>query len=313
MRTIFQYLKAYVQAHFEWRLYLAVAAFAGLLIAVNYALDFEDGFIDQYFGSAIRIPLFFLVHGLAYYGALFMVGWLTGRRQWLYSRDFWIKSSLGLLVLCFHRSFHYHVQLRDYLPREIAVYTYRIAKYGLGWLTLLLPLLFLYLWYDRRESWGFYGLRLRGASVRPYLIMLAFVVPLAYLASLSPGFLKQYPMFKMYQGQGFADFFQTDLSVAIALFELAYLSAFLFVELFFRGFLILGMERYLGADVILPMVVTYAALHFGKPLGETVSSLFGGYILGVFALSSRNIWGGVFLHVGIASAMEFFAYLQKYG
>ncbi len=35
----------------------------------------------------------------------------------------------------------------------------------------------------------------------------------------------------------------------------------------------------------------YVALHYGKPAGETISSFFGGYILGVLAYQSKNIWG----------------------
>ena len=59
------------------------------------------------------------------------------------------------------------------------------------------------------------------------------------------------------------------------------------------------------------MIVWYATIHFGRPLGETISSLFGGYILGVLALSTRSIWGGLFIHIGIAWLMEAAAFLQK--
>jgi membrane protease YdiL (CAAX protease family) len=59
------------------------------------------------------------------------------------------------------------------------------------------------------------------------------------------------------------------------------------------------------------MVGLYVALHFGKPAGETIGSFFGGYILGVLAYKSKNIWGGIIAHMGIAWLMELFAYLQK--
>lgn len=93
-------------------------------------------------------------------------------------------------------------------------------------------------------------------------------------------------------------------------FELAYGIDFIATELLFRGFLIIGMAHILGKDVILPMVVTYAFLHFGKPLGETIGSVFGGYILGIMALYSRNIWGGIAIHLGVAWLMELAAFLQ---
>ncbi len=58
------------------------------------------------------------------------------------------------------------------------------------------------------------------------------------------------------------------------------------------------------------MAATYVFLHFGKPMGEAISSGFGGYILGIIALYSGNIWGGVFVHVGIAWLMEAMAWMQ---
>jgi hypothetical protein len=59
------------------------------------------------------------------------------------------------------------------------------------------------------------------------------------------------------------------------------------------------------------MIATYCFLHFGKPISESISSVFGGYILGLIALNSRNIWGGVFIHVGVAWLMEFFGWWQS--
>ncbi|CAN5226073.1 hypothetical protein BH23BAC1_BH23BAC1_38320 [soil metagenome] len=59
------------------------------------------------------------------------------------------------------------------------------------------------------------------------------------------------------------------------------------------------------------MVVLYAFYHFGKPPGETIGSIFGGYILGVIAMYTRSVMGGVLLHVGIAWLMDGFAFLQK--
>ena len=90
-------------------------------------------------------------------------------------------------------------------------------------------------------------------------------------------------------------------------FELFYLISFIAVEMMFRGYLIYRMEKYLGNYVVLPMMVAYAALHFGKPLGETLGSVGGAYILGVLALKSKNIYGGIFIHMGVAFLMEVFA------
>ena len=94
-------------------------------------------------------------------------------------------------------------------------------------------------------------------------------------------------------------------------YELAYGLDFVTVEFLFRGFMVIGMIGVLGRQAVLPMAVTYCFLHFGKPAGEAISSVFGGYILGVIALETRSIWGGIIVHAGIAWMMEIIAYVQE--
>ena len=98
---------------------------------------------------------------------------------------------------------------------------------------------------------------------------------------------------------------------AVVFYEICYGLDFFSVELFFRGYLIFAFSRILGPYVVLPMIATYCFLHFGKPLGETISSIFGGYVLGIISLNSRNIWGGIFIHVGVAWIMELLGWLQN--
>jgi hypothetical protein len=73
------------------------------------------------------------------------------------------------------------------------------------------------------------------------------------------------------------------------LYELAYGSDFISVELFFRGFLILAFVKLVGKDAILPMACFYCTIHFGKPLGECISSYFGGMLLGIVVFHTRSI------------------------
>jgi membrane protease YdiL (CAAX protease family) len=94
-------------------------------------------------------------------------------------------------------------------------------------------------------------------------------------------------------------------------YEIAYGLDFITVELLFRGFLVIGMIKILGRNAIVPMAVIYCMLHFGKPMGEAISSIFGGYILGVVAYETRSVWGGIIVHMGIAWLMEIIAYGQK--
>jgi len=93
------------------------------------------------------------------------------------------------------------------------------------------------------------------------------------------------------------------------LFELSYGTDFFSIELFFRGFLIVGFMKWVGKDAIIPMACFYCTIHFGKPLGECISSYFGGLLLGIVAYHTRSVYGGLFVHLGIAWLMELGGYI----
>ena len=137
------------------------------------------------------------------------------------------------------------------------------------------------------------------------------MLPFVLVAAFTEGFQASYPIYPERIVNQLATSQNYPKTILVIGYELAYLLDFFTVELFFRGFLILGFIKVLGKEAVLPMAVTYCVLHFGKPMGEAISSIFGGYILGVFAYYSKNIWGGVFIHAGIAGLMELCAFLIK--
>jgi len=89
-------------------------------------------------------------------------------------------------------------------------------------------------------------------------------------------------------------------------------SDFFSIEFFFRGFLILAFVGIVGPRAILPMAYMYVVIHWNKPMGELISSFFGGTLLGIVAYYSRSIVGGIIVHVGIAWMMEIGAFISKY-
>ncbi len=137
-------------------------------------------------------------------------------------------------------------------------------------------------------------------ELRPYLLLLSFMLPLILLAATGRDFQLAYPKLALVHTQngehlGFG---------RILLFELAYGTDFFTIEFFFRGFVVLAFTRYAGRAAILPMALFYCTIHFGKPLAECISSFFGGLILGAIVFNTRSIWGGLIVHLGIAWAME---------
>lgn len=68
-------------------------------------------------------------------------------------------------------------------------------------------------------------------------------------------------------------------------------------------FLVLAFVKWLK-KMILPMACFYCSIHFGKPMGECISSYFGGILLGIVVYNTRSVFGGLMVHLWIAWMME---------
>ena len=134
------------------------------------------------------------------------------------------------------------------------------------------------------------------------------MLPLLVGASFAESFQRQYPMYKTSVAHTYLNVPEWVTAIA---YEIAYGLDFITVEYLFRGFMVIGMISILGRGSVITMAVVYCVLHFGKPPGEAISSIFGGYILGVIAYETKSIWGGIIVHMGIAWLMEGLAFAQK--
>jgi hypothetical protein len=175
--------------------------------------------------------------------------------------------------------------------------------------TLIIVAILFLLWklFDNHQP--FYGRIAKNFKWKPYVLMLLFMSPLIAAASTQSDFLAMYPKLK--------SILHMDTAIRLSwfhklLFELSYSSDFFGIEIFFRGFLILAFMRWVGMDVILPMACFYCTIHFGKPLGECISSYFGGILLGIIVYNTRSIYGGLIVHLGIAWLMEIGGYIGNY-
>lgn len=312
IKKITGYFKDFHTGYFNTRMYLTIAIFITILTSFNYILNFEDAYIDLFNGTFRHFLFLFLYHAFAYYGVLFIIKRFQKEKLNL-SKRFFLLSGLGFVILALDRSFLPYINKTFLNPLEMGVYyrfcTKIVIFYG-SMFTILLPLTLLKFIFDKEEHYGIYGLRLKEVNFKAYVWMLLVMAPFVFAVSFLPDFLDYYPVYKRSGGAHLAAYLNTpEWHIKVA-FEYFYVHVFLNTELLFRGFMVIGLSKMIGKNAILPMAATYAVLHYGKPLGETISSVFGGYILGIVALYSRNIWGGVFVHVGIALLMEIFAFTQ---
>lgn len=299
---IFTYLSDYFQQVNKTHLILCTV-YAALLVAGNYYWGWEKQLIYQLPGRVQRFAAFYLVYAAAFCVPFLLLYWLgPGKLIWpaeliwaivLLPAVFALKTSVGgwqpLIEAQWPGTAGQRMNVLVNWPIRLVI-------------TLLTLFIGFYLMTLRDPSLSGFsvsvGLITRGVNWWPYIIMLAAAVPLVVFASSQPDFLATYPKLKMLGSGAAVPAWQKFL------FELCYGSDFFTIELFFRGFLVVFLSRWLGAAVILPMAVFYCSIHFGKPLLECISSYFGGILLGIFACYSQSIFGGIIVHLGLAWMME---------
>ncbi|MBN1597546.1 MAG: CPBP family intramembrane metalloprotease [Bacteroidales bacterium] len=310
MKKLLYYFKEFHKGYLSFKMYIICLLFIAALITVNYIFDIEDGYIDEYRGRILRYFLLGGYHAFGYLSVLFIVLVSQGKSVKL-SSEFWIKIVLGFLIVGTDRGLYgYHDIIKSLTPYPAYRFTDKTVFYSMSFFTILIPLSLILWAYDKNRNEGLYGLKFTSVDFRPYFILLLIMIPLVFAASFGEGFIDYYPTYKRAGGAIFATYYGINEWICKIIYETSYISSFIYTELFFRGFLVIGLTRILGKNAILPMAATYAVVHFGKPPLEAVSSVFGGYLLGIIAFYSRNIWGGVFVHSGIALCMEIFAFIR---
>lgn len=310
MKLILNYFKDFQTNYLSISTLLLLVGWAIGILFFNFYFDFEDSYIDKIDSSILKGCAFFIYHISVYLIALGIIR-IGNNSSFLPSdKDFWIKIILIFVVLAISRSFYFHLYVADLFDGITRTYVYTTVSKFRKVSIIFTGALFLYFIFDKKYLTNFYGLDFKAKNIKIYFILLGLITPFIFAASFTEGFQKFYPFVKYAKTEGMANIYDLPQLLFIGIYETIYAFEFFGVELFFRGILIFGLTRFLGKDVVIPMAFTYAVFHFGKPLGEAISSIFGGYILGVFAYNSKNLWGGIVIHIGIALLMELFSYIQ---
>ena len=296
MKKIVSYLKNYTSG-IDKRIFFLSTLFIAFSIFINYHFKIEK--------AIVRLPFFekyaawFLIFSAAFsfpYLLLFFF-----KRKIITDTKFYLLLFIAPALFAWKLSASIHFY---FIADEQQNKYWNLVVYWPLKLLTIAGCLWL-IWKAFEKNQPFYGLSTKNLNTRPYLIMLLIMVPLIAAASTQKDFLAMYPKIK--NVQFFLD--QKNTGLYKLLYELSYGTDFFTIELFFRGFLILAFAKWAGKDSILPMALFYCTIHFGKPLGECISSYFGGIILGVITFHTRSIFGGLMVHLGIAWLMELGGYL----
>lgn len=160
--------------------------------------------------------------------------------------------------------------------------------------------------YLYRQSLADYGLnfRIEPGFAKLFITLLAVMLPLVYLMSLTDSFTAKYPFLQIYNGESY-------IGMTLLVWELLYFTQFFGLEFFFRGFLVHSLKPALSVYSVFAMTVPYCMIHFGKPPAETLAAVVAGILLGWLSYRNGNIWMGLALHCAVAFSMDILALLNK--
>lgn len=298
MKKILRYISRYFYES-DKPLLLFTTCLTGLLVFFNYWFLIDDRISDLSF--PFRFICRYVIYATAF---IFPYAFYCYTRK----KSFFHKRSFILLVFFSPAIFSFKAGwgLSFKLASQSAWNDYwnQVIYWPLLLLLIIISVYVAWIAFDRNQP--FYGTKSKDLAWQPYFLMLFLMIPFIALASTQPDFLTVYPKIN--------SVLNTDRSIELSglhklLFEISYGSDFIGIELFFRGFLVLAFMKYAGRDAIIPMAAFYCTIHFGKPLGECISSYFGGFLLGIIVSHTRSIWGGLLVHVGIAWLMEIGGYI----
>ncbi len=279
---------------------MLVVVLCGAIIYLNYWHGLEKKYVASgktlLAGFTAYYLLYFIPFATAFFFQLFFY------KDCHYYKNGWFWAILLLAPAFF--SFRVNFDWQEiWINNKWTGADRAFYKHCINWVVkvfvLLIPVFLVWLLKDSALQ-PFYGTKPLN-DVKSYLLMLLIMVPVIVLASTQNDFLQVYPKAKLLHQiplNSWTDKWQ------YVVFELCYGLDFVSIEFFFRGFLILALLRICGLHCIIPVACFYCTIHLGKPMGEAISSFFGGTLLGIVAYNTRSIWGGLLVHLGIAWMME---------
>jgi hypothetical protein len=309
MKELYSALSRFIKDDFDSAIYGATMLFLAVSMYINYSPAVDVNLFDLRGGFLPRAGYYGILFGGTYFATTLLCPWRTPIR-FLSDWRFWVIGGLfvfiatipklHILKLIEVRNHGWNLHEMVFVSKcHFFVHQMVISLIGLGIVKLIFSK-----WLDFE-----YGFRFKWNKLKPYFLVLALVAPLIIGASFFPDFQRAYPQYKPWN---FQDVFGWSIAHRAAIFEASYATGFIAVEAIFRGALAMTMIKVMGPRAVLAMASFYCVFHFGKPAGEAVGAFFGGYALGVLAIHSRSVLGGLIVHLGVAMLMESMGYLHHY-
>lgn len=133
------------------------------------------------------------------------------------------------------------------------------------------------------------------------LVAIPVVLPFVYISSFQQDFQHEYPL----------PLLARENIKYLILWDFVYLFYYIGWEFLFRGYMLFGLEKKIGAYwAILFQTLPSTIIHIGKPEGETVSAIVAGVLFGALALRTRSIIYPLILHYIVGVSMDVFSVIN---
>ncbi|HEX2683291.1 MAG TPA: hypothetical protein VHL77_05140, partial [Ferruginibacter sp.] len=274
MPSILKYLRQFYYDEFKLGYFLVIICLLGICIYLNYWHDLEYRYVAGGETKARDFLGYYLLYLVPFAAAFFLQPLFFKNCSYFRNRWFWIILLLAPAFFSFRVNFDlHHTIIKKIWAGDEQEFWTKSLNWVVRVFVVMIPVFILWLVKDKHKQ-PFYGTK-KMDNVKPYLLMLLVMVPLIALASTQNDFLAMYPKAKK---MGLLNLSPKNLYYII--YELCYGFDFVSIELFFRGFLILSLAAICGKRCIIPVACFYCTIHFGKPMGEAISSFWGGLLLG---------------------------------
>lgn len=248
--------------------------------APSYTLDRKVALRRIFWTLAGVAVCLLLIHYLKFYSS--MIAFLNQLSLWQGEHPHYWKNQFqqsGWLILASYVWWTFwHVVGYVVVPYFVIKFLLKEKFLDMGWKLN-----------DTRKHW------------KGYLLLITPIFFFIFLVSFRDDFLNHYPFYKLTHRSWF-DFIA---------WEILYLTQFICLEFFFRGFFINSLRPAIGANAVWVMCVPYLMIHFPKLWPEATGAILFGLFLGILALQSRSIWGGFCVHAGIAVGMDIASMLRQ--
>ena len=298
LTSVFKYISEFYQRNFNLYYFLVILLCTGILIYLNYWHFLERRLTTGGNGWWSGFAGYYLLYFIPFATAFFLQFLFYKEISWHKNYWFWIILILAPAFFSFRVNFVFHQSfIKNNWSGDEQIFWLKSLSWVVRVFVVLIPVFIIWFIKDKSNQ-PFYGTRAL-QNIKPYLIMLLIMVPLIALAITQKDFLQMYPKARFVESLDLPS-----KNWRYLIYELCYGFDFVSIEFFFRGFLILSLYKICGPQCIIPVACFYCTIHFGKPLGEAISSFWGGLLLGIVSYNTQSIWGGLIVHLGIAWLME---------